>query len=213
MTGARRCDPASPSKAYFYSLLGVGTSGPALTTYEYLTLTLQPNGHQTAGAWATGASQVAQGRWQLGAWVADSTVSSAIAAGSTYVFLGGGLDASGAAANAVDAGKIGAGGDLGTISATPKDFTSNSAGYGVCAANGQLFTFGGAGGAPSGGARSASLIAPPPTLAASSWNSEGLSLVSSRYLMGSSVQSAFIFLVGGQTSTSAASTSTELVIW
>jgi hypothetical protein len=35
----------------------------------------------------------------------------------------------------------------------------------------------------------------------------------SRYLMGSSVQSAFIFLVGGQTATDAASKSTELVIW
>jgi hypothetical protein len=211
--GAWGFDPVTPNKAYFYSLLGVGTTGPALTSYEYLPVTLQANGHQTTGAWATGASTVAQGRWQLGAWVADSTVSSTIAAGSTYVFLGGGLDAAGTAANAVDAGKISAGGDLGTLATTPKDFTSNSAGYGVCAANGQLFAFGGANGAPSGGAKSAGLVAPAPTLAVNSWNNEGITLVNSRYLMGSSVQSAFIFLVGGQTATSAASTSTELVIW
>jgi hypothetical protein len=38
-------------------------------------------------------------------------------------------------------------------------------------------------------------------------------MTQSRYLMGSAVQSAFIFIVGGQTATSAAATSTELVIW
>jgi len=34
-----------------------------------------------------------------------------------------------------------------------------------------------------------------------------------RYLMGSAVRSAFIFLVGGTTDSANASTSTELVIW
>ena len=52
-----------------------------------------------------------------------------------------------------------------------------------------------------------------PSLANNSWNSEGISLNDSRYLMGSTVQSAFIFLVGGQTGVSAASKTTELVIW
>ncbi|MEP7126052.1 MAG: hypothetical protein ABJE95_34285, partial [Byssovorax sp.] len=65
----------------------------------------------------------------------------------------------------------------------------------------------------SGGAKSATLIAPPPTLANNSWNSEGITLIDSRYLMGSSVQSAFIFLVAGQTAVSPASKTTELVIW
>jgi len=77
----------------------------------------------------------------------------------------------------------------------------------------QLFTFGGANGAPSAGATSATLIAPPPTLAVNSWNSEGLTMTQSRYLMGSAVQSAFIFLVGGSTATQNASPTTELVIW
>jgi len=35
----------------------------------------------------------------------------------------------------------------------------------------------------------------------------------SRYLLGSSVQSSFIFLLGGQTEVDAASHTTELVIW
>jgi len=38
-------------------------------------------------------------------------------------------------------------------------------------------------------------------------------MTEARYLLGSSVQSSFIFLVGGQTATDAASKTTELVIW
>jgi hypothetical protein len=211
--GAAGFDPVSANQLYFYALLGLNQANTALTSYEYLTVTVQPNGHHTAGAWKTGTSNVGQGRWQHGAFVGDHTVSSTIPAGSTYVYIGGGLDAASAAANAVDAGLIGAGGDLGAINATPKDFGSNSAGYGVCAANGELFAFGGANASPSAGAKSAGLVAPPPTLAGSSWNSEGISLIDSRYLMGSAVQSAFIFLVAGQTGASAASKTTETVIW
>ncbi|MFT3772479.1 MAG: kelch repeat-containing protein [Minicystis sp.] len=210
--GATGPDPAAADTVYFYALLGLSPANAALKTYEYLPITVLPNGRQTVGTWTTGASQVTQGRWQIGAWAADSTVSSTIPAGSTYVYIGGGLDAANGAANAVDAGLIAAGGDLGAISTTPKDFSSNSAGYGVCAANGQLFTFGGGGAAPAIGAKSASLIAPPPSLATNSWNS-GINLMTPRYLMGSAVQSAFIFLVAGQTNVSAASTTTELVIW
>jgi hypothetical protein len=81
-----------------------------------------------------------------------------------------------------------------------------------------LFTFGGAQAQPSPGAtsatvgRSAPAIAPP-NFSPGAWNSEGLTMKHSRYLLGSSVQSAFIFLIGGQTETDAASKSTELVIW
>jgi hypothetical protein len=211
--GASGFDPGSASTFYVYAMLGLGAANNPLTGYEYLPVTIQPNGHQTVGTWTAGSAGVAQGRWQLGAWVADSTVSSTIPAGTTYVYFGGGVDQNNAAANQVDAGKIAAGGDLGALNATPKDFSSNSAGYGVCAANGQLFAFGGAGATPSSGAKSASLVAPAPALANNSWNAEGLNLVDARYLMGSSVQSAFIFLVGGQTAASAASKTTEFVIW
>lgn len=91
--------------------------------------------------------------------------------------------------------------------------TNARAGYGVCGANGQLFAFGGAGATPSAGAAAAVLTAPPPSLSANSWNNEGLTMTNLRYLMGSTVQSAFIFLVGGQTDALPATATTELVIW
>jgi hypothetical protein len=212
--GAIGPDPATPGRFYFYALLGLSQANVAQTGYEYLPITVAANGHQTVGsAWTTGTSSTGAGRWQLGAWVADKTVS-ALLGSDTWIFMGGGMDASLAFVGAVDAGKISAGGDLGTLSATPKDFSASAAGYGVCAANGQLYTFGGAAGTPSSSAKAAALVAPAPSLANNSWNSEGLTLTTGRYLPGSAVAGPFIFLMGGQTSMpSNASTSTEVVVW
>jgi hypothetical protein len=211
-------DPVTPNQLYVYALLGKSDAATAVGSYEYLPVTIAPNGRQTAaGAWIAGAQSSAVGRWQLGAWTATSAVSATISGTDTWIFLGGGLLGNNTLSGRVDAGKIAAGGDLGAIVDTPKDFSSTSAGYGICAANGQLFVFGGQGAAPSSGAKSAELIAPPPTLKNNAWNSEGLNMTHGRYLMGSSVQSAFIFLLGGQTdeagAAGAASKTTELVIW
>lgn len=221
LTTARRghaaaiaADPATPTKLYLYSMLGLGSGGTALTSYEYLPITVAANGHQTvAASWTTGASASALARWQVGAWVADAAVSTLVSGTDAYVYIGGGINAAGGAAGKVEVGKVSAGGDLGALSDAPKDFGVSVAGYGVCAANGQLYTFGGQGAGPSSGAKAATMIGPAPALAANSWNDEGLNMTQQRYLMGSAVQSAFIFLIGGQTGAAAASTSTELVVW
>jgi hypothetical protein len=215
-------DPADPTKFYVYALLGKNGATTATTTYELLPVTIAPNGRQSfANAWTPGASQASVGRWQIGAWVVDKTVQSNYGT-DTWIFIGGGETGNNTLTGKVEAGKVGAGGDLGTLSDTPGDFSSNQAGYGVCAANQQLFVFGGAGAAPSSGAKSAALFSnnnpnlplAPPTLANNAWNNEGLTMTHGRYLLGSAVQSSFIFLLGGQTDEpSAASKTTELVIW
>ena len=207
-------DPTVKNKFYVYALMGQDSGGAALGSYEYLPVNILPNGHQVADvAWKQGSQSSATGRHQLGAWLADATVSNLIPFPDTYVYVGGGMLANGTLTGKVEAGKVAPGGDLGAFNDTPKDFSSNSAGYGVCGANDQLFVFGGQGGAPSSGAKSAKLVAPPPSLANNAWNAEGLNMTDSRYLMGSAVQSAFIFLVSGQTGVSAASKTTELVVW
>lgn len=219
--GAAVVDPGSPDTFYVYALLGKAQAATALTTHEFLTVTIQPNGHQTVSAgWTPGTQSSGTGRWQHGAWVVDGTVQSNYA-GESWIFLGGGLNGAGTQTGVVDAAQVQAGGQLGAFDDVGvKDFTTTAAGYGVCAANQQLFFFGGLGAAPSAGARSAGLFAsnnpslpnPPPGLANNGWNS-GISLTTPRYLLGSAVQSAFIFLVAGQTNASPASTTTELVIW
>lgn len=217
--GAIAPDPATPGTFYVYALSGLDGNNAELASYEFLTLKVAGNGHQTVqGTWTAGANALNSGRWQLGAWVADVTTSPLIAATDTFVYAGGGIDAARASVKTVEAGKVLAGGDLGTINNVPLDFNNPLAGYGVCSANGQLFTFGGAQAAFSSGATSAKIgrVNPPiapPALAPGAWNGGALTMTQERYLLGSSVQSSFIFLVGGQTATDAASRTTELVIW
>src|SRR5262249_17916867 len=153
---------------YVYALLGESNATTALASYEYLAVTIGANGHQTtAPAWTAGTLVSTQPRWQVGAWVATGAVST-LYAGARTVFVGGGLTATNSLPTKVEAATVAAGGQLTaggtTLDDTPRDFNGGGAGYGSAAANGQLFTFGGQGAAPSNGAQSAQLVAPPPTL-------------------------------------------------
>lgn len=204
-------DPNDGVDYVLYALLGKDDT-TAHASYEYFAITVLPNGRQTLGAqWNVGATSFTQARWEMSAWTADPVVA-AVLAPDTWVYVGGGRRADNSLIGTVEAGRVTAGGELAIAAdAAVRDFTSDRSGYNTAAANGQLFTFGGAGGAPSSGAATA-VITGAPTLAMNAWNSEGIGLVTPRYLAGTAVQSAFIFLVGGANGTGATQ-STELVIW
>ena len=113
----------------------------------------------------------------------------------------------------VEVAQIDGGGELGAFDATVTDFGTDRVGYGVAAAAERLFCFGGRAPQPRANA-TAALIETPPTLANNAWNNEGLSMTDARYLLGSSIQSAFIFLLGGETDNAGTVTdSTEWVVW
>ena len=206
-------DPGDPNSWYVYSLLG--RDGATMhTSYEFLTVTVLPNGRQTvATAWTTGTGQVGTGRWQPGAWLVDSTVTNLAAAGP-WIYVGGGVGS-----GAVDAAELLAGtaGQLGAF--TPQDaLSAGRAGFSPVAIGTQdtakLLVFGGsAGGSPLSDAVGGTLGQMLPTI--ENWNAEGaLSLQSPRYLPGTALQSAFIFIIGGQTDAAGAvTTSTELIVW
>lgn len=219
--GVVAVDPADPTKWYVYSLLGRdGATG--LDSYEYLPVTVLANGRQTiANSWTTGAQHSAVGRWQLGAWSIDSVDNHFISdATTTYIYMGGGLLADGTTRDGrVEAGVVAAGGEIGAFadvagpSDTVKDFSSTRVGYGTAGAADRLFVFGGsAAGGVQSNAIAAGFIDPAPDMANNSWNNEGLTMTSPRYLMGSPIQSAFIFLIAGDNGTGV-TTSTETVVW
>jgi hypothetical protein len=158
-----------------------------------------------------GADSFAVGRWEAGAWTADPIVAPVLDP-DTWVYVGGGRLGNDALTGTVEAARVTDGGELAIAAdSAARDFSSNRSGYGVASANGQLFTFGGANGGASSGAATG-VITGAPTLAMNAWNSEGISLTTARYLTGSAIQSAFIFLVGGASGTGA-TRSTETVIW
>lgn len=210
-------DPDAPdTKLYLYAVFG--KNGNALQNdYEYLSIDVGANGHHTvAPAWTAGAA-MGTGRHNHGAWVVDRAIKAEVGqmpndADTTYIYVGGGQNLAGGFVNNIDRARIQAGGELDAFAFAGKNLTGGWAGYGVLAAAGQLFVFGGDQAQPATKGISGQIVDGAGQLAPNSWNA-GLSLSTSRAFMGSSVQSAFAFFIGGATDVDAASTSTELVVW
>ncbi len=59
-------DPASPAQWHIYATLGRSSGAAVLASYEFLSVTINPNGSQTVGAsWTSGgANMVPIPRWQ-----------------------------------------------------------------------------------------------------------------------------------------------------
>jgi hypothetical protein len=206
-------DPSAPDSTwYVYALLGRDDIG-ALTSYEFLPVTIAPNGRQTVSTtWTAGGTDVTtQGRWQIGAWLVDDDVSDAISNADTWIYVGTGYNtvASPYVVGTMDAALVSAGGQLINITPNVAAPSPARAGYGVLAASNKLFAFGG-NGATGDSTVGADLGSPAPAL--NNWNNGDLALTTSRYLMGSTIQSAFVFLIGG-TSGSTVLNSTETVVW
>lgn len=218
LAGAVALDPGNPAQAHLYALLGKSSAadngGTVLSSYEHLAITLLANGRQTvAGAWTTGASAATSARWHAGAWTVDHDSASLVASGNTWIYLGGGELANGNGIGTVEAALVNAGGELSAFNDAPGDFSSDRSGYGTAAAAGRLFAFGGRAPNPRSNATAAELVTPVPGLSSNAWNNEGLNMSVERYLPGTAVQSAFIFLLGGETTASAATNSSDLVVW
>ncbi|MEW5850498.1 MAG: DUF4215 domain-containing protein [Myxococcota bacterium] len=211
-------DPVDATRAYLYVVGGRNGAGNVLDDVEILPITLNADGSQTPQSWSVSGSTLASGRWQLGATTASELVTIRVGSDS-WVYVGGGLDNGGNEITDVDAARVQAGGSLTAFTAT--DNMPARAGGAFLAAANQLFLFGGAsGGTPSNAVTSAELCgiglscggqpADPPDL--KNWNAAGISLVRPRALMGSSLESGRIFLVGGQTTTGVTAT-VESTVW
>ncbi len=207
-------DPNAPAtKRYLYALFGKNKAGTVLNSYQFLPITVDACGHEAvAAAWSNGA-QTSTARLRHMTWLVDKAVRADVGANTNLVYVGGGIDTNNNQVTSVFRAKVAAGGDLGNFTNTNQNLSGGGyTGSGVLAAAQQLFLFGGAAGAPATKGVSASITDATGTLANNSWNA-GLNLLTARVFMGSSVQSAFAFFVGGTTAAANASKSTELVVW
>jgi hypothetical protein len=199
-------DPADATKFYLY-VLG-GRSGAALASYEYLPITVGNNGQQSAGAWQAGAASLSSARYQAMAYSVSNVQASNVPAGVNYVYLGGGTPDGATALQALDAGRVAAGGDLGAFVASGK--TMKHFGAGAAAGGNVLYDFSGE--VASVGFDAALISGTPPAVTVVNNNGSGLLL--GRYLPGSALSGALIYLAGGSDATRVtATTSVEWLVW
>jgi len=183
-------DPSDPNKFYVYAL---GGRSPAPTaTWERLSVTIDPaNGVQTVGTWTAGTAPISAARSELSAMSVSHVEAVQVPVGTTYIYVAGGVGSSN-----VDAGKVSAGGDL-TWTST-KAMSPARSGYSGVAGAGFLFAFGGSNTTGGDDSMAAGQIDPAAVPTLTNWNNNGgARLRHPRYLAGSTVESAFIYLVGG----------------
>ncbi|MFO0579870.1 MAG: IPT/TIG domain-containing protein [Polyangia bacterium] len=203
-------DPANASKYYLYATLGRDTV--ALGSYEFLGVTVDASGAQTAGAsWTAGTQVVTAPRYQHSIYSVTSANASFVPAGTNYIYLGGGTATGTTAIQSLEVAKIAAGGQLGAFAPAGAGVTVKTFGHAATTAANYLYTFGDE--QPSTGIR-AGQVSQAAQPALNNFNNNGSGLLTARYLPGCALSGALIYVVGGSaTGRSSASTSVEYMIW
>jgi hypothetical protein len=182
-------DPADPTTWHVYAVGGLDATG-AVDSYERLAATIQPDqSHTLAASWAVGASMLSAARSELTAYAVSHSEAPQVAVGTTYIYAAGGRESTN-----VDVATVAAGGEL--TWAADRSMGAMRAGYAGVAGAGFLFVFGGAQGVPTDTTQSGEInpTAPPALI---NWNASERMTVP-RYFAGGAIESAFIYVVGGQ---------------
>jgi hypothetical protein len=215
-------DPDTANGFFLYAIGGRDGTNPAFNDYDVAAVTVAGDGSQMVGDFRSGGALLAAGRWQLGALAMDHERAEVVPEGQTWIYAMAGLDAAGTGVlGDVTAARVGGDGTLGSIEEVA-DFSPALGGYAYAGANGTLYAFGGSQGggvarsnaissAMCPGAQGCSGGTTVPDLR--NWNALGFSLTQERYLPGSALESAFIFIVGGASGTQAATATVERTHW
>ncbi|MFH1465323.1 MAG: hypothetical protein ABIO70_13130 [Pseudomonadota bacterium] len=196
-----------PEAWHLYAAGGLDTSGQPLDSIEALQITVELEDFHSAGVWEVLPERLSEARARCGGYTVDERLHTVVDPGESWVIFAGGETAT-HTVGTLDVGRVEAGGALSDWD-TGHDLTPARAGFGLAAASDFLYAFGGSQGQPSDGGVSGALEAGAP-LDVHNWNSLGTSLSEPRYLPGAAQESAVIFVLGGQTSTAAATSSTDL---
>lgn len=214
-------DPDDPNQHYLYAVGGIDEGGNAMATFEFLPITVVSDRDQTvAGSWTDGLEFISLARHQLGVYSVDHVAAPRVPDGTTYLYAVAGLDNDGVDVSDAEVAIVTAGGQLGAFEEI--DSARNRAGFAHVAANNFLYLISG-GPAATSSAYGAEICdgvdlsctgGPPDPPDIQNWNNEGsANLDPPRYLPGSTLESAFIFVVGGVDNVGAVLSSTAQTVW
>lgn len=200
-------DPRTdPELVYLYAAGGFDQAGAALDSVEILDVVVIHADEHDATEWLPAQVSLSQARGRCGAFTVDQRWHSAVPEGESWIYFAGGLTDT-TTTGRVEAGLVGEGGALGSWQSITS-MAPARAGFGHASASNFLYAFGGQGNVPDAGGVSAELE-PDELPDVGNWNSLGTSMAEERLLPGSAQESAIILVVGGQTSTEAATATTD----
>lgn len=207
--------PGSTTESFLYAFGGRTTGGGFLSSYEFATLTVAPDGSQTVSAWTAGSRDIGTAKAELGAWAITPDDSSLVGATNAFIFVGTGRTGANTDTGEIRSGLVSATGDL-TATGASLD-AENSAGAIAAAASadgaGFLYLFGGerANTGNQVANDSSSTLSAGPNVG--NFNSLGGGSLSVRRSFAACTQeSAFYYVAGGESNTSTALSSVEQTV-
>jgi hypothetical protein len=213
-------DPQDPDVTYLYVAGGRDASGAPRDDFEWLTLTDVGAGRQRVTGPTMGGS-IGGARAQLAAWSVTGVEVPALG-DDTWIYLGGGEGAAAARVSTTVAGNVGAGGQVSFATMVKGTPVPQTGGAGAVAQRTGHVVLGG-GGSPSRGGASADVCTGDAGAGCGSgavapelghWSSQGGNGgARARYHKATVRSGPFVFVVGGQTETEAATTSVEGGAW
>jgi hypothetical protein len=199
-------DPVNPNQWYVYAV--GGRAGGALTSTEQLNVTIAagpPEVQTAAAAWVAGAA-ISDGRSELTAWSITHSEAANVPIGQTYIYAGGGAEST-----SVDTAIVPEGGALQWLVA--QQMSPSRAGYAGVSGAGFIIAFGGQNAGPDDGITKGATSTSAGAAYLENWNSEGSThLLVPRYLAGGAYESAFVYVIGGETTGGAATATTERTV-
>jgi hypothetical protein len=206
--------PGSTTQSFLYSFGGRTAGGVFLNSYEFATITVAPDGGQTLSSWTAGTRNIGTAKAELGAWVIAAEDTSLVT--DPQIFVGTGRTSASADTGEIRSGLVSATGDLSAASGSVLD-AETSAGAGAASASadggGFLYLFGGERGNTGNtvATDSSSSLTAGPDL--SNWNSlAGGSLITRRSFAACARESAFYYVAGGKSNSTAALNSVEQTV-
>ncbi len=221
--GAAVTQVMKPDGSGFVIYILAGDDGTGVqNNYQTCVIDIAADGGQSmAQNCQVGSETFASPRWKAGAYIATPDNAPNVGA-AYYLYLGGGVDPGDVAVNDFDWAEIQwPAGDLTAFASFGGSATmNNQAGYAPMVANNHIYAFGGKDNGPSdinhqtyicnNDGLGCNDVYPPETR---NWTNTEATLTTPRYLMGSALESAFIYLVGGETPDGTATATTERTVW
>lgn len=200
-------DPVwDPELYHLYAAGGLDADGSPLDSIEVLDITVASAREHSAGSWWTSLETLSEPRHRCAGYSVDDALHTVVPSGETWVVFAGG-EGERTTTGAVDLGRVGEDGQLESWGVA-RSLTPARAGFGHAAASDFLYAFGGQQNQASSAGTSAEIQYDEP-LDLTNWNSLGGSMSEARLLPGSAQESAVIFVLGGETDSADATTSTE----
>lgn len=198
---------ASPDGPGLHLIYAAGGTGAAGTLNSLEVITVQVNGPRDQIVLGLDAATIPDAKSELELIAADSTVASRVGAGRfLYVMAG---NSPGNNDNDLSFAAVGMGGLPGAFATASTRLNPFRAGYAAAVANNTIVAVGGQNGGPNNSGTDASIAANGDVTSSTSLSTINMR---DRYLMGRTTFGGFFYVVGGQTSTQAASATLDFSV-